>query len=48
MVLKNPVPIVKAMVKTKGGGSNRIIISVVFDAEREDFTDDKFSPVSIP
>jgi hypothetical protein len=42
---KGPVRIEKAM-KTKGGGSNRITIRRMFDAQRKELTD-KWSPVNI-
>ena len=47
---KAPAGIVKALVI--GGGSNRITISKVFDAERKELTEsncvEKLSPVNIP
>ena len=44
---KAPVRIEKAMAKTEGGGgSNRITIRKMFDAERKELTD-KLSPVNI-
>jgi hypothetical protein len=46
MFPKGPVRIEKAMVKTRGGGSNRITITKMFDAERKALTD-KLSQVNI-
>ena len=52
MFPKAPVQIEKAVVKIKGGGSNRITIRKIFDVERKELTEsncqfDKLSPVNI-
>jgi hypothetical protein len=43
---KAPVRIEKAMAKTGGGGSYKITIRKMFDAERKELTD-KLSPANI-
>ena len=44
---KGPVRIEKAVVTTEGGGSNRITIRRMFDAQKKGLTD-KWSPMNIP
>ena len=51
MLLKNPGSIDIAMVKIKGGGTNRIAIRKMFDEEKKELTVcngvEKLSPVNI-